>query len=1088
MSKKLNSYFLIFMVLFSLIPVQAAPPTKYYEIDSDVELRGAIFVNVDPSGFYTSFDNGIISINSIIHHEDVEIKFKGIALNAKLKKYNGFNIGYTHIDDNGEQTNIVKPLVIDNQGFAYLVTDFSTVIINGMTGTTTTPYTTQSNNQSFSVPNGSSYNLNITNKQAGVYSINGINWNYKLPFYQNTIDAFTDKQHEINNTNFPLTETIFNHIEVDGNGLPIINFTYSNNANIPFYIDYWDNISSFRGFIKTSSGIENLSLFGYYNGNSGLSNGNDGVNTFIQYHGTANTGYWDNNNIISPSNVVIEYDIQHTSGGTDILLGLANNAGYSDDAIGAHLYPTSFSRTWTKNEGSQIFGSSDSDYLGDGINHRIKIQLTNVLNLFIDGISVTDVNEPITADEDMSLFIYDVGTFISNIGFAYNYTLNKPDYTYGIEQQAYGIINITASITGDNNTQSYNTSQSREFTLTPTGTPNNVNINTSSTDYDITIITYWTDDTTLQSETATNGYAKQYINYTPIDYNVSADLNTTFTFDFSTQDYIGIASSTLNDVSKTTYINGQDVNASVGELIAGVNNWWNVTVLYNNIPTVSNQSDQTAYLGISKEFNDSTYNDPDNNPIATRLWEFGDGDTSSSSNPSHTYTTLGNLNANYTVTEDATTNSQTITKEFNVSVLVQPVQNLITEDYDQTWIKFNWSDYSSADYWNVSIIQNCIPKSNESFILDGVKDSGYDEVAHAYVLDTPNPVSDLNYEIIYWTRNNTHILGYADGYDNDVLPNDDRFFVAIDGSNDNLTTDDRKFILSESGTVMAQRWSGNAWLPQATNAEGFVVGSGVSGSIQYEMIIPVSEVNGFIDNATIKFAMGRTDSALNPDVVSFFPSNLINDTDATLWNSVELLDNPIWAVIGSPTASEYNSTGLTPYTWYKHRFVTINGSAESMPVYSTDITEDVPHYTISGYIKDTLGNIITTATVYSQNGIVGEATQSDINGFYEGFNFVTGNYSIYANKSGYQENFTDIYVTGNLTNVNVTLSAFIITDWEIYQELLLIQSQNDEILLNMSVNNTIVNNKLDTILIFILLNMAVIVGIITSRRGKENDN
>ena len=40
----------------------------------------------------------------------------------------------------------------------------------------------------------------------------------------------------------------------------------------------------------------------------------------------------------------------------------------------------------------------------------------------------------------------------------------------------------------------------------------------------------------------------------------------------------------------------------------------------------------------------------------------------------------------------------------------------------------------------------------------------------------------------------------------------------------------------------------------------------------------------------------------------------------------------------------------------------------------------------------------------------------------------------------------------------------------------------------MSVNNTIVNNKLDTILIFILLNMAVIVGIITSRRGKENDN
>ena len=56
-------------------------------------------------------------------------------------------------------------------------------------------------------------------------------------------------------------------------------------------------------------------------------------------------------------------------------------------------------------------------------------------------------------------------------------------------QEASGISNITASISSDSDTQSYNTSQSREFTLTPTGTTNEVVINTTCTDYDIIIIT-----------------------------------------------------------------------------------------------------------------------------------------------------------------------------------------------------------------------------------------------------------------------------------------------------------------------------------------------------------------------------------------------------------------------------------------------------------------------------------------------------------------------------------------------------------------------------------------------------------------------
>ncbi|MCK5643687.1 MAG: hypothetical protein KAJ19_23000, partial [Gammaproteobacteria bacterium] len=157
-NKKLNTFFVISLILFSLIPVQAVPPTQYYEIKNcDVELSGAIFVNVNPDSFYASFNDGVIHIDSSVHYENVQIKFKGTALNARLKKYNGFDVGYTHIADDGVVIHELKPLEIDYQGFAHLTTDFSTVIINGMTGTTTTTYNSQSGNQSFNVPNGSSY-------------------------------------------------------------------------------------------------------------------------------------------------------------------------------------------------------------------------------------------------------------------------------------------------------------------------------------------------------------------------------------------------------------------------------------------------------------------------------------------------------------------------------------------------------------------------------------------------------------------------------------------------------------------------------------------------------------------------------------------------------------------------------------------------------------------------------------------------------------------------------------------------------------------------------------------------------------------
>lgn len=50
------------------------------------------------------------------------------------------------------------------------------------------------------------------------------------------------------------------------------------------------------------------------------------------------------------------------------------------------------------------------------------------------------------------------------------------------------------------------------------------------------------------------------------------------------------------------------------------------------------------------------------NPNHTYLWDFGDGNTSTSQNPTHTYTTLGNFNVQLTVTDAVTGCSKTRTK------------------------------------------------------------------------------------------------------------------------------------------------------------------------------------------------------------------------------------------------------------------------------------------------------------------------------------------------------------------------------------------------------------------------------------------
>ena len=185
-----------FLILLLVIQVQADAPINYNkELASDVELRGTFFTNDNADGFYVSLvGENSIQIDSDIHHIDKTIKIKKTALDSRFKKFNGVNIGVTYISNDGIVNNYISPVAVDGE-FVYITVDFSTVIINGMTGTTTTTLTGLSGNQSISVPDGSSYDLNITNNQPSVWTVNGTDFTKRVLWTLNTTsENLTDFQ------------------------------------------------------------------------------------------------------------------------------------------------------------------------------------------------------------------------------------------------------------------------------------------------------------------------------------------------------------------------------------------------------------------------------------------------------------------------------------------------------------------------------------------------------------------------------------------------------------------------------------------------------------------------------------------------------------------------------------------------------------------------------------------------------------------------------------------------------------------------------------------------------------------------------
>jgi len=75
----------------------------------------------------------------------------------------------------------------------------------------------------------------------------------------------------------------------------------------------------------------------------------------------------------------------------------------------------------------------------------------------------------------------------------------------------------------------------------------------------------------------------------------------------------------------------------------------------NQAPTAVATSDITSgEVSLAVQFTGDTSTDPDNGDVLTYTWDFGDGSTATTANPSHTFTTAGTYTVTLTVTDDGT--------------------------------------------------------------------------------------------------------------------------------------------------------------------------------------------------------------------------------------------------------------------------------------------------------------------------------------------------------------------------------------------------------------------------------------------------
>ncbi|WFO16751.1 PKD domain-containing protein [Cellulophaga baltica 4] len=128
-----------------------------------------------------------------------------------------------------------------------------------------------------------------------------------------------------------------------------------------------------------------------------------------------------------------------------------------------------------------------------------------------------------------------------------------------------------------------------------------------------------------------------------------------------------------------------------------------VTAPANQAPTAVASSDATSgEASLAVQFTGDTSSDPDISDILTYAWDFGDGSTATTANPSHTFTTAGTYDVTLTVTDDGTPalSSSEVTITITVTAPANQAPTAVATSVQRTGISqyiFDFAGDSSSD-------------------------------------------------------------------------------------------------------------------------------------------------------------------------------------------------------------------------------------------------------------------------------------------------------------------------------------------------------------------------------------------------------
>lgn len=214
-----------------------------------------------------------------------------------------------------------------------------------------------------------------------------------------------------------------------------IRFVTLSGAHVPYWLESKTDSDTADVWIKNDYLDGDTYVWMYY-GNSGLSSGSSGVDTFIQWHGAKSASYWDSNLLTPFTEFIYECSALYDSSAADAFLGCDVDgtwttefafSRYNDGAADLMLY--SRDGTTTKLEYA-TFGIEFNAY------HRYKVEKTAAaLKMFYDGAQKAATITTNLPDTNLGIgFNILSGSPLVNWAFVRKYTATEPTYTIGAEQ------------------------------------------------------------------------------------------------------------------------------------------------------------------------------------------------------------------------------------------------------------------------------------------------------------------------------------------------------------------------------------------------------------------------------------------------------------------------------------------------------------------------------------------------------------------------------------------------------------------------------------------------------------------------------